>query len=1370
MVRRKRLAAVAGLSAMSAIIVLHPLVAYAECYCNLTEPVDVIVKNWQTFQPKVTAMHSLNAYIANQLGQEVYYVPTLDMLPNVRNRMYNCTDFRGTNQKFAAIYDGYFDVECQDVLLKRPNGEYTKVPAMMKAVEPGSERELTILGYDYLLTRESIRDVVTNGTAVSLTYQTDKLDLRSGSVDVRTAIMDIYKAIGQEVQETTYVFTEDPTLTLETSPIQKEIHLQMAQNNSIDVSAGAGYVFTTRTNPDLYWEKAERDHIVTGGDVNSSTYDSLRNPTATHTLTLAEFCSYAYNIMGMYGEPVMTTSEKSILLQLYGTSVPYKGVDDYAIEAIENFIAKGIISPDDDQSNMNWNAPITPKYMLTLLMRIADVDSRMTYKDVEITINPTLLDQNWYAAGVNVESSPILKLEEDKLYAKVATYTENRFAKSKVISDLGAHKYDEFYIQNHLVVHKPSTNEYFPLGVLVKTTPDLDDRGNPYDYVSMYQKDGDSVAVTTPFGECLKWEGGENGKLRINIYIKRVRDFMQDDGTYHIHLQQEDGTPSSGYLQVAPGKSADESTPNRGTSSSRDDEDEEEEDDWEDYEEDEEDWYDEPGVNLASTQSAVVMMEITPGTEADITFKAKVGGARKTLAEIMQSDKLVDGYGYLIPNDATEIHAKKVSDTLYQVEGVESLREFQSQVSCNTSKATPIEGFVNRDTELIVSTDWLKEAGFIVDFNTEQGNENVLVLKSSYNEIYLDKSKKIIVTGTTVYSLQNLKEDEIFSNPKAGTYYVNFRAVMGWTGDFMLFKDSGNGTVTVSVSEYPKSVNGSKNALSNGRNGPSLRIDMKRVEDKTSPISGLFSNTEMSQSIQGFNSTNKGQYSKKVVSMAVTYPYANWMIYSRGALGETVDATDNDWLFVFKPKRVKINGKEIEYDDSASRQIFTSIMGPKDMSQDLISIWAYPLYRGKNDRNPEGFTWDESLGWIYEPQVVSDSYDFLVQYLDGTKTYNGDTGSGKATSPIPLVVVGDNIICMNLNSYSVNKNGQEELLEYGTIPVVALRPLVGSDGTVKSISGSLKKGAEIVTTLVDAIHNPFTGGKVNKDQTVGSVVYNTIENAIDALSKEYYCGINNSGAFEIRRNTEAGVSMENCKVYPTVVSPALWTMDLQQYDFEWIKQNYANCKILTGTDLIQIIKLKDGSIQVWQGNTKLDEDEFSKKKFLRIRNSNANGSREYIFSESQLTSFTLNSDSTETLDENRTVETLSVGRASSHIDVIDWDEFTLKRLLEDFEFGVAITMVIVLYIIPRVCLFVFLMLLSLAVIQNVKLVQWFCDRVFDPYKFLTMGRRNVHTFRPGIAFRNSIIAMAIFALFMDGTIIHFFEWIVQFLAYIFSYH
>ena len=154
------------------------------------------------------------------------------------------------------------------------------------------------------------------------------------------------------------------------------------------------------------------------------------------------------------------------------------------------------------------------------------------------------------------------------------------------------------------------------------------------------------------------------------------------------------------------------------------------------------------------------------------------------------------------------------------------------------------------------------------------------------------------------------------------------------------------------------------------------------------------------------------------------------------------------------------------------------------------------------------------------------------------------------------------------------------------------------------------------------------------------------------------------------------------------------------------------------------------------------------------------------FSVSALTSFSLGPGST---DSDSTAEKFVepvVGFLDDAVDVIDWDEWTTQRLLEDFEFGIAIAMILVLNILPRLALAILLLLVALGCIQNVKFWQLFCDRIWDPYKFLTFGRRDVHTFRSLTTFRNSIIAMAVFALFVDGTIIHIYEWIVQFFAII----
>lgn len=91
-------------------------------YADDSGPWHVIVDNWQTHKPRVTALRSLNAYLATDKGQAVYYVPTLEELPNIKNAVADTTDYRGNNQKFAAVYDGYFDQMCYEALVRKSDG------------------------------------------------------------------------------------------------------------------------------------------------------------------------------------------------------------------------------------------------------------------------------------------------------------------------------------------------------------------------------------------------------------------------------------------------------------------------------------------------------------------------------------------------------------------------------------------------------------------------------------------------------------------------------------------------------------------------------------------------------------------------------------------------------------------------------------------------------------------------------------------------------------------------------------------------------------------------------------------------------------------------------------------------------------------------------------------------------------------------------------------------------------------------------------------------------------------------------------------------------------------------------------------------
>lgn len=76
-------------------------------YADDSGPWHVIVDNWQTHKPRVTALRSLNAYLATDKGQAVYYVPTLEELPNIKNAVAD-THIQEAAQGIVDGIDAYF--------------------------------------------------------------------------------------------------------------------------------------------------------------------------------------------------------------------------------------------------------------------------------------------------------------------------------------------------------------------------------------------------------------------------------------------------------------------------------------------------------------------------------------------------------------------------------------------------------------------------------------------------------------------------------------------------------------------------------------------------------------------------------------------------------------------------------------------------------------------------------------------------------------------------------------------------------------------------------------------------------------------------------------------------------------------------------------------------------------------------------------------------------------------------------------------------------------------------------------------------------------------------------------------------------------
>lgn len=1283
-------------------------------------PWHVIVDNWQTHKPRVTALRSLNAYLATDKGQAVYYVPTLEELPSIKNAVADTTDYRGNNQKFAAVYDGYFDQMCYEALVRKSDGTYSRTPAIVQSEGRDKVRELTTLGYDFLLTDETITDIAPSGEDVNAGYSVHKLDLVNGRVDLNTALMDIYKAVGQEKYDITYIFTPDSGLTVTSSPIQGELSLNLSQYDSVDNSAGKAWVFVTRTNPSLYWKQAVYDGIVLDAEAFTGNPNADNSSAKSTIVTLADFCNYAYNIMNIYGEPVMTAGERSILLQLYGTVVPYSACPAEA-KAIETFIAKGIISPEDDQQYLNWNSEIDPGYMLTLLMRIADINARTTYKDVQITLDASLIDEGYYQANLTLEPSSVIEFTQASGIARTTNYYDyqlsakefERLSKSFNTNNISL----ELFIPTHLAIVGPDGTA-FP--ITTQVTPYTKKiYSKDYPGVSYVQSSYDA-GTDGPLMQFAISDGMQDGYLKLRIVAFDIQDLLHGDGMYYFTLINDKGQLASDYFKVKPGGGTyyesgsrndyyeDELLTDSDTSIEYGNADEIQQiidlykEDPEEAKKEADELISNYGPSWTTAEieaileaasggtplaagDYVYLMQIRSGQEGSISVKSKSGDS-KSLKDILAGTE-VDGMFYVDPNNTNDLAFKKVSDLWYQVYNGETSGDLKERIRTTSGNLDTRVAFCKEEEELLVSTKYLIESDYIVREPTVVGE--VLEFSTNYSNIYLDRENKRVVVGACVYDVRNLDSDEIWRKMEDG-YFVNFRAVLGWTGDYLVFKtDEGN--ISVSVTSGDK------------YNPYTFPIRLNSILGDSSTGVRLPGTVGDSVYIQG-NNAMRGYGNDNGVPMTSMYPFANYFVYMHP---ETADGRSDyiqDWLFVFKPKDVKVNGNKVEYDDSASRSKLSEVgLEVKNLSDD-ITVWAYPLNHTKKDGMPYEMSWTKEYGYTYTPDSnITSSADFYANYFDTSAVLKG---KDRPSCVLPYMLINNTVHCLNYNVYYTQDAGEDNKLDYGTTPISVL--------------------FEDTSGFLSVLHKGLLAFK--------NIVIDTDEH-------------------------------EGITMFPAVTSPALWFVDRVERDLESIKRATSNgAKAYWGTSPITF-KNVNGETRLKIGSVDLT-DKLGKQTYVVLRDtSKEHGQVGTWYSVSSLTQMGFDKNNSD-IDSDEIITGPSTGELSSKTDIIDWDEFTASRLMETGEIAIAVAMVLVLNIMPRIALFLFLLLIMLGVIQNVKFWQMFCDRVFDVYKFLTFGRYDVHTFRQSRMFIHSIIAMAIFALFMDGTIIHVYELIMQFFAII----
>lgn len=221
------------------------------------------------------------------------------------------------------------------------------------------------------------------------------------------AVTVLYKALGKE-QISYQTFTAyNPNLTPETSPLSRELP------GLTSFDGYNFYAFFTRSNPysgdlstgsfqAIYWRKAVNDGFVSY---------ALRD----EPISAEDFYMLAKRMMESYGEPEMSADEMHTLLQIYGSYYPVQ-LGRTVADAWEYLKCRGILT--DDNAPESFTSTITRDQLLDICMRIKDKDSRITYKNMNLTIDvgEILRDKDYF---------PVydfdLKTEEDDEYAFIST-------------------------------------------------------------------------------------------------------------------------------------------------------------------------------------------------------------------------------------------------------------------------------------------------------------------------------------------------------------------------------------------------------------------------------------------------------------------------------------------------------------------------------------------------------------------------------------------------------------------------------------------------------------------------------------------------------------------------------------------------------------------------------------------------------------------------------------------------------------------------------------------------------------------------------------------------------------------------------------
>lgn len=979
------------------------------------------LQQYQTYVPKVTELRSLNAMLAKN-GNQVYFVPKLDEFPiSLANTVLTLKDGAGKSHNFAVVCGEYFDTDVTYVRVDT-NEEYVSEVQTSKLVfsKEDSSRCLNLLGYDLLLSEEHADITNTNGKIDCYYYVTK---VGTSQLTAKTAIMDLYKAVGQYDWDIklTYVKPE-ANWNINESHILSHISFLTSGssgNMGLDTSEEQTYVFATRTNPDLYWERAKRDAIF--GGAHNATSDSYvgsetsvsKSFSQSETITMGEFCSLARAIMTLYGEPVMTELERNAALQLYGVSIPQGSLQsEEEYDAVMYLAAKGIIDPKDT----NFNANITFADIEPILLRIADTDSRLTIKDAanlsniltasgytEATVRVApemsvdIYDKSkadWYDYLIEcTDGTTFIVKPQDKSEASV--YIND--SSNGQITTIGPNKVilkgDEQNTNKGLVSAQGVGIDYKlndTANFVFEGIEQYDDKAyyhfkiNPAS--ALFNQDTISVTYTPQ-----KYNGSTETLITSssftigNNYTSKGGVYTLSNGNF-VHQTFEEANFTSefvdgNYLNLK-GKSA---TRTGG------------------------------GVIVAVTLPSYLLTKdnLSNVSDTDFDFGKLLdnnGTLRDTSTGTIQLSTTKNVTASIFANAANGSDVVRIEFSCDKASDITNTGFFTSLATLGTKNE--YKGFYRAsDNSLLVSYNYLKSLNLVSGITELKDSEGYVITLSKYKSnviLYTKDDKNYVMVGDTIYGNIN---NETLVQAEGGDYLINYRAIIGWANNVKCVS-TGDGSIVATT-------------LSSMGSSYSVNYTTKEVFEiypySTNNYMWTDFNVASVTTDQGF-------------SLSGSFPLASYCVVM-------ADENNSDYLFVWHRNGVCVDGNEInvpEDKDAEARSKFQSLTNIKLDKQKSYSLCMFTLHRS-NQGNPKGFRYKQvsqktqsngkqvvSFGWLYNPPEYTDMQQAIKDYA------NSASMSGNAELVIPIVEYSNKFYDVNLNTCASAPGNKQ--LDVGILP------------------------------------------------------------------------------------------------------------------------------------------------------------------------------------------------------------------------------------------------------------------------------------------------------------------------------------------------